>query len=67
MHGVKPRTHTKPLFEGAKILNIFKINEYLFTESVGFLTLGEKPFNRQRQWYRLKLVIYNHTTDYDQS
>ena len=29
MHGVKPRTHNKPLFEGAKILNIFQINEYL--------------------------------------
>ena len=29
MHGVKPRTHTKPLFEGAKILNIFQINKYL--------------------------------------
>ena len=29
MHGVKSRTHTKPLFEGAKILNIFQINEYL--------------------------------------
>ena len=29
MHGVKPRTHTKPLFEEAKILNIFQINKYL--------------------------------------
>ena len=29
MHGVKPRTHTKPLFEGAKILNTFQINKYL--------------------------------------
>ena len=29
MHGVKPRTHTKPFFEGAKILNIFQINKYL--------------------------------------
>ena len=25
IHGVRPRTHTKPLFEGAKILNIYQI------------------------------------------
>ena len=29
MHGVKPITHIKHLFEGAKILNIFEINKYL--------------------------------------
>ena len=29
IHGVRPRTHTKPLFEGAKILNIYQINKYL--------------------------------------
>ena len=29
MHGVKPRTNTKTLFEAAKILNIFQINKYL--------------------------------------
>ena len=34
MHGVKPRTHPKPLFEGAKILNIFQINKYLIGKSM---------------------------------
>ena len=29
MHAVNPRTHTKPFFEGTKILNIFKINKYI--------------------------------------
>ena len=26
IHGVRPRTHTKPLFEDAKILDVFEIN-----------------------------------------
>ena len=29
IYGVKPRTHTKPLFEDVKILDIFQINKYL--------------------------------------
>ena len=29
MHCVKPRNHTKALFEDAKILNIFQINKYI--------------------------------------
>ena len=28
IYGVKPSTHTKPLFEDVKILDIFQINEY---------------------------------------
>ena len=27
-HGVRPRTHTVPLFEDAKILDVFQINRY---------------------------------------
>ena len=26
IHGARPRTHIKPLFEGAKILDIFQVN-----------------------------------------
>ena len=29
IYGVKPRTHTKPLFEDVKILDIFQINKHL--------------------------------------
>ena len=29
IHGVRPRTGTKPLFEDAKILDVFQINKYL--------------------------------------
>ena len=29
IYGVKPTTHTKPLFEDVKILDIFQINKYL--------------------------------------
>ena len=29
IHGARPRTHTEPLFEGAKILTIYQINTLL--------------------------------------
>ena len=29
IYGLKPRTHTKPLFEDVKILGIFQMNKYL--------------------------------------
>ena len=37
IYGVKPRTHTKPLFEDVKILDIFQINKYLIGKFVFYV------------------------------
>ena len=54
--GVKPRTHTEPLFKSLNILNVFNINKYLIGRFMFHVYHGNalEAFKKnvyKEQWY----------------